>query len=178
MINYIIRDNWLSEDECNKFYDMFTHGGFPWNLITNVNDQADSNDFQFAHKYVDDKKELYKNSTDSIKVLMRKLYDEGFVKKDVEIYRAKANLFLKESLNRGLGLHHDITNIGDNYSTLIYYVNTYTGGTRLLGGGFDNEIFIGSVRNRALIVEGKVFHETITQTDTNFRFNININYSR
>ena len=104
--------------------------------------------------------------------------DEGFVKKDVEIYRAKANLFLKESLSRGLGLHHDITNIGDNYSTLIYYVNTNTGGTRLLGGGFDNEIFIGSVRNRALIVEGKVFHETITQTDTNFRFNININYSR
>ena len=92
--------------------------------------------------------------------------------KDSEVYRAKTNLFIKTDTRRGLGFHHDITNLGDNYKTIIYYVNSNNGGTR-----FEDDTFIESVRNRALLFSGKIAHETVTQTDTNFRFNININYN-
>ena len=65
--------------------------------------------------------------------------------------------------------------MGDNYETLVYYVNSNNGGTRF-SSEFD-ETVVHSIRNRAVIVKGKVLHESVTQTDTNFRFLVNINFS-
>ena len=169
---YDIIDDFLSESDMDNFYETFTHGGFPWTLITKVNDMAGENDFQFAHKYIDDRVEVYDGAIEALRPIFRELYHAKYMNKDTEVYRAKTNLFIKTDTGRGLGFHHDITNLGDNYKTIIYYVNSNNGGTR-----FEDNTFIGSVRNRALLFTGKISHETVTQTDTNFRFNININYN-
>ena len=170
--HYDIIDDFLSESDMDNFYETFTHGGFPWTLITKVNENAEENDFQFAHKYIDNGEEVYVTAIEALRPIFRELYDAKYMTKDTEVYRAKTNLFIKTDTNRGLGFHHDITNLGDNYKTIIYYVNSNNGGTR-----FEDNTFIESVRNRALLFSGKISHETVTQTDTNFRFNININYN-
>ena len=169
---YDIIDDFLSENDMDNFYETFTYGGFPWTLITKVNDKAGENDFQFAHKYIDNGEEVYATAIEALRPIFRELYHAKYMNKDTEVYRAKTNLFIKTDTNRGLGFHHDITNLGDNYKTIIYYVNSNNGGTR-----FEDDTFIESVRNRALLFSGKIAHETVTQTDTNFRFNININYN-
>ena len=169
---YDIIDDFLSESDMDNFYETFTHGGFPWTLITKVNENAEENDFQFAHKYIDDRVEVYDGAIEALRPIFRELYFAKYMAKETEVYRAKTNLFIKTDTRRGLGFHHDITNLGDNYKTIIYYVNSNNGGTR-----FEDNTFIESVRNRALLFSGKISHETVTQTDTNFRFNININYN-
>ena len=168
---YDVIDDFLSESDMDNFYENFTYGGFPWTLITKVNENAEENDFQFAHKYIDNGEEVYATAIEALRPIFRELYHAKYMSKDTEVYRAKTNLFIKTDTGRGLGFHHDITNLGDNYKTIIYYVNSNNGGTR-----FEDNTFIGSVRNRALLFTGKIAHETVTQTDTNFRFNININY--
>ena len=172
MTHYDIIDDFLSESDMDNFYETFTHGGFPWTLITNVNENSGENDFQFAHKYIDDRVEVYDGAIEALRPIFRELYFAKYMAKETEVYRAKTNLFIKTDTGRGLGFHHDITNLGDNYKTIIYYVNSNNGGTR-----FEDDTFIESVRNRALLFTGKISHETVTQTDTNFRFNININYN-
>ena len=172
MTHYDIIDDFLSESDMDNFYETFTHGGFPWTLITKVNENAEENDFQFAHKYIDNGEEVYATAIEALRPIFRELYHAKYMNKDTEVYRAKTNLFIKTDTRRGLGFHHDITNLGDNYKTIIYYVNSNNGGTR-----FEDDTFVESVRNRALLFTGKIDHETVTQTDTNFRFNININYN-
>ena len=169
---YDVIDDFLSESDMDNFYETFTHGGFPWTLLTKVNENAEENDFQFAHKYIDNGEEVYATAIEALRPIFRELYHAKYMSKDTEVYRAKTNLFIKTDTGRGLGFHHDITNLGDNYKTIIYYVNSNNGGTR-----FEDNTFVGSVRNRALLFNGKIAHETVTQTDTNFRFNININYN-
>ena len=94
-----IIDDWLLEKEYDELYKTITYAGFPWTLITKVNDQAGKDDFQFAHKFVDDRLEVYGGATKLIRLLMRRLYETEYVNKDVEIYRAKANLFIKTDTN-------------------------------------------------------------------------------
>ena len=172
MTHYDIIDDFISESDMDNFYETFTYGGFPWTLLTKVNENAGENDFQFAHKYIDNGEEVYATAIEALRPIFRELYHAKYMNKDTEVYRAKTNLFIKTVTNRGLGFHHDITNLVDNYKTIIYYVNSNNGGTR-----FEDDTFIESVRNRALLFTGKISHETVTQTDTNFRFNININYN-
>ena len=172
MYYYDIIDDFLSESDMDNYYKTFTHGGFPWTLLTKVNENAGEDDFQFAHKYIDNGEEVYDGAIEALRPIFRELYHAKYMNKTTEIYRAKTNLFIKTDTNRGLGFHHDITNLGDNYKTAIYYVNNNNGGTR-----FEDDTFVESVRNRALLFSGKISHETVTQTDTNFRFNININYN-
>ena len=171
MTHYDIIDDFLSESDMDNYYNTFTHGGFPWTLLTKLNDNDGPDDFQFAHKYVDNG-EVYDGAIEALRPIFRELYHAKYMNKDTEVYRAKANLFIKTDTSRGLGFHHDITNLGDNYKTAIYYVNNNNGGTR-----FEDDTFVESVRNRALLFNGNIAHETVTQTDTNFRFNININYN-
>ena len=48
---------------------------------------------------------------------------------------------------------------------------TNNGGTE-----FRDKTFSNSVENRVLMFDGSLEHRSVTQTDENFRVNININY--
>ena len=73
----------------------------------------------------------------------------------LQVIRAKANMFLKTKENLGLGLHYDITN-DDNYETLLYFINDNNGGVE-----FEDKTFIKQKENRAVIMYGRLKHQSI-----------------
>jgi hypothetical protein len=173
-MKYEIIDNFLSEEDYKKLYNLiFTSNGDSKLLLTyvsQINEKSQSHQFAFARVFVELQKPLFDGATDYIDPIMIELTKKfGY---GAEVTRAKLNLFTKTQTNDGLGMHHDILDNKD-YETIIFYLNDNNGGTRLGDG-----TFIQQKENRALIIYGQELHESVTQTDTNIRVNININYWR
>ena len=59
------------------------------------------------------------------------------------------------------------------HKTCIFYINTCNGGTLI---GDDDEVFVESVANRALIMHEPIKHRSVSCTDENIRVLINMNY--
>ena len=72
---------------------------------------------------------------------------------------------------RGMGYHEDMDD--ENIFTLLLYLEDSNGGTQFK----DNGRKIKSKRNRAIIFPARVEHQTVMQTNTLFRMNININFA-
>ena len=158
-------DNYLPENKFKEIYDIIHNNNFNWVFTKNVNNNCKENDFQFLHKFVEFGNELYENALFVPKEIMRPY------NKQIGITRAKANLFVKtnESHNK-LGYHKDIED-QNNFYTLILYLEDSNGYTE-----FEDTSIVLSKRNRALIFDANVNHQTVTQIDTLFRTNININF--
>jgi len=159
-------DNYLNKDIFQGVYNTIHSQNYNWNLWKRANENAKEEDYQFAHTHINQYKEI-----DNINLIfdILKPYTKK-IKKDVKILRAKTNLFIRQSTNRGLGFHRDIDN-SNNFKTLLLYLETSNGYTE-----FKNGEKIASKENRALIFNANETHQTVTQTDTLFRTNININF--
>src|SRR5690348_10645612 len=168
---YEIIDNFLPEHEWQKLMDLmfFSNGDSKlyFAYVAGVNEASKSNQFAFGRLLIDS----YKLSFDGADALVHPIMSQVCkrLKKGVEVYRGKVNLFTRTPENIGLGMHCDLNT--PDYQTVIYYLNDNNGGTRLHDG-----TFIEQKKNRALLIEGHVLHESVTQTDANIRVNININY--
>lgn len=165
---YKVIDNYLNKEDCNKIIKVVSDKDFNWNCVDNIN-VNNNTDICFAHPLVMDYK-LVSNHIDNLitPLMLQRKKDLNYI--NLEVYRAKVNLFLKSIENKKYGLHYDCEN--DNYyETIIYYINDNDGGTE-----FEDGSFIKQKSNRALIVYGKILHQSIGQTNTNKRLNININY--
>ena len=160
-------DNYLPEDKFKEITKAIHSDNFNWILTNNVNYNCKENDFFFLHMFVEFGEETYKNSLYFPTEIMRP-YGKN---KKIGITRAKANLFVKtnESHNK-LGYHKDIEDQNDFY-TLILYLEDTNGYTE-----FEDKSMVLSKRNRALIFNANEKHQTVTQTNTLFRTNININF--
>lgn len=160
-----IFDNYLPENKFKEVYNLVHNNNFNWVFTKNVNDNCKENDFQFLHKFVEFGNELYENALFVPREIMRPY------NKQIGITRAKANLFTKINENHNeLGYHKDIED-QDGFYTLILYLEDSNGYTE-----FEDKSMVLSKRNRALIFDANVNHQTVTQTDTLFRTNININF--
>lgn len=166
---YKVMDNYLSEAEFNYVYDTIHNMDFNWCLWKKANNNSSKeNQFQFAHSFVNYKKECYSTSSKLPILIMKRIAKEE--KKQLIISKAKANLFLKKDNHIELGLHKDIED--DTFlKTLILYLEDSNGYTE-----FENGEKINSVKNRALLFDAHIPHQTVTQTDTMFRTNVNINF--
>jgi hypothetical protein len=169
--NYEVIDNFLSEEDAKALNDLlfFANGDskIQYNYVADVNISSKRNQFAFARVVMDQWKTTFDGSSIFIESIMTELVKR--LKQGIKVYRAKVNLFTRTVENDGLGMHADLNT--PDYQTIIYYVNDNNGGTRFADG-----TFVEQKRNRALIVHGPVLHESVTQTDTNVRVNININY--
>jgi len=162
-----IIDNYLTEDKFIEIYKKIHNANFTWVLTKDVNENCKENDFQFLHKFVEFGNELYENSLYVPTEIMRP-YCEN---KKIGITRAKANLFVKTNEeHKKLGYHIDIEDKNDFY-TLILYLEDSDGYTE-----FEDTSMVLSKKNRALIFKANVKHQTVMQTNTLFRTNININF--
>jgi hypothetical protein len=169
-MKFEVVDNFLDKKEFEKVYNVLCASNFNWNIVEQLNHQ-NKDDICFAHPLIQNYTSISSYVEDLIKpIMMRRKKD--FNNSVLEVYRSKVNLFLKSEQNKKYGLHNDIEKYS-NYETIIYYVNDNNGGT-----GFEDGMFIKQKANRALIIYGRVLHESIGQTDTNKRINININYYR
>jgi len=157
-------DNFLDENLAEYIVRKVDNTHFPWYLIKNVNKESTPNDYQFMHTIVD-----YGNENSHYLRIIEPLLTN--LKKPVKIVRARVNLFCKTETNRGLGFHQDIMD-DEEHKTLLYYLEDSNGYTE-----FNDGQKIESKRNRAVIFDAHVIHQTVTQTDKLFRTNININYT-
>lgn len=170
-MKYEVVDNFLSEAAANKLNDLmfFPNGDskLQFSYVADVNEASKKNQFAFGRLLIDQGQLSFPEADEILSPIMSAVCKHH--KKGVEVYRGKVNLFTKTTEPTGLGMHYDLDT--PDYKTVIYYVNDNNGGTRLHDG-----TFIEQRRNRTLIIDGHVLHETVTQTDTNIRVNININY--
>ena len=83
----------------------------------------------------------------------------------------RINLFVNTSnKNEGKGFHKDVIN-DDDMKTLLFYLEDSNGYTE-----FEDGTIIESKKNRAIVFNSNILHQTVMQTNTIFRRNININF--
>ena len=197
MSRFEIIDNFLSEEDWQKQYDLFfsTEHIIKWNFHE-VKHQPDSYFFQHMfqkHRIYDGsgvEKEAYSRKNpvfispmNSVSKNHIKHYDialEPILKHypHKELLSARTNLFTRMSSNfsfekpdpHGVGLHTD--HGGEfHYLTMIYYINTTNGGTYFA----NDKGAVQSIKNRLVVFDGHTFHRHIYQTDEKARVATNIN---
>jgi len=173
-MKYEIIDDFLSEQDYTHLNDLLFFPNGDSKLLlrysADVNGSSKPDQFYFARIFVNNKVEEFEGSTAYIDPIMYEL--KRRINRKLLVSRAKLNLFTRTQTNIGMGMHVDLDDT-NTYETIIYYVNDNNGGTR-----FGDGTFIEQKKNRALIIYGQELHESVTQTDTNIRVNINVNYWR
>lgn len=158
--------NLLSKDQSDRIENILTSDSFPWYFMNFVNSSKDNqnlNTFNFVH--------LFYYRDDGIRsphfenIIMPLL---GHIKYN-NLIRIKANLFTNRGKKIEFGFHTDVPN--EKHKVALYSVNTNNGET-----GFKNKTF-KSIRNSLLLFDGSLEHQSISQTDTKYRININIDYN-
>lgn len=166
----IVYDNYLNEKEFSNIENYIEDETFEWNLIKNLNINSKPGDFVFIHESNDSEK---RNSVFTF--LIKKIFtkeDFNYAEhKKIQIGRMRSNLFINtNNINEGKGFHQDVTN-DDDMKTLLFYLEDSDGYTE-----FEDGTIIESKKNRAIIFNSNIFHQTVMQTDVIFRRNININF--
>lgn len=167
---YEIVDNYLPETEFQKILNIVEDSGFTWSLAPKLIETSNPDDYYFTRVLVENGLEIFPNSSEIVKILLTPIAKK--LQKKLFVTRSKINLFLKEPIHFGYGMHQDV--IGENsakFNSLLIYLENSNGYTE-----FDDGDIVESVRNRAVFFRSDVWHQTITSTDTVFRRNININY--
>lgn len=164
-----IIDNYLQDNIFNEIHDYVHSTSMQWILSKQVNDKSNSkHHFQLIHNFIFDDMPVYDKS-DKLPIDILSVYANE-VKKNFEISRARANMFIKTSdTPQHMGFHKDIEKSGEY--TLLFYLEDSNGYTN-----FDNGDKVESKKNRAVIFPADVLHETVSQTDILYRSNININF--
>jgi len=169
-MKYEVIDNFFNVNEFKWICNIIEQESFPWNLIKKANDfSTDEKQFQLYHETHLYGREVSPFSGVLIRPIMQRLKElKGY--QSVGVTRAKINCFIKSDENLGLGFHRDIEDT-DEYSTILLYLDTNNGYTELKTGEK-----IPTIANSALIFPAHELHQTVTQTDTMYRKNININF--
>ena len=165
-----IYDNYLTDDEFSKIESFIEDASFKWSLIKELNDNSKPGDFVFIHESNDEEK---RNSIFTL--LIKKIFTKDDFKigsnKKIQIVRMRINLFVNTSnKNEGKGFHKDVIN-DDDMKTLLFYLEDSNGYTE-----FEDGTIIESKKNRAIVFNSNILHQTVMQTNTIFRRNININF--
>jgi len=156
-------DNFLSEEDFKHVSSLMNDDMFPWYFNGAVADAQDTDNFYFTHMFYRDSKVQSPNFNNVLMPLLKKLPHGN-------LYRAKANLFVRQDKQIINGKHVDLTDAPPNFHTAVYYVNSNNGGT-LIG-----EELIQSKANRMLIMKENLEHSSVGPTDEKKRIVININY--
>ena len=167
---YEIIDNYLKEDDFNKIEKWILHRDFMWHFVDKPNrTSTNETQFQFGRVFIEYGDTIVHDAVGNLKNIMKPYCKSKKVK--VGINRAKVNMYINvNNKHEGLGLHQDIEDEKD-YKTLLFYLDTNDGYTE-----FENGEKVNTVKNRALIFDAHLYHQTVTQTDSLFRRNININF--
>ena len=160
-----IIDNYLNNEDFKTIKSFIeSHTTFDWYLSPQANEWGtDDRAFQFMHNWVWAGKTKYPAVESYLKILLRPL------KKRLKVHRCKVNLFINQVEPIKMGFHTDFDI--DNIKTLLLYLQDSNGYTE-----FENGEKVESKENRALIFSSNIRHQTVSQTNTMFRTNINLNY--
>lgn len=134
---------------------------FTWNYSDEVGSPLDKSGILFWH-------EMYFKDKVKVSTFFKFMHPIiGRLKFD-EILRIKVNGYPKTHKHIKHEFHRDFP---IPHKVALFSLNTNNGGTE-----FKDKTFLNSVENRLLMFDGALEHRSVTQTDENFRVNININY--
>tara|TARA_Y100001938_G_scaffold124961_1_gene175439 strand:- start:425 stop:919 length:495 start_codon:yes stop_codon:yes gene_type:complete len=161
IIPNFIEDKEVQEDIKNT---LSQRGEFPYFYNDVVGSPNDNSDFYFYHLLFHTDNNVIEPSQSFNNVLSPIL---GRLKFNYLI-RAKVNLYTKKSEFIQTEMHID--NVIPHMVGL-YSVNTNNGYTL-----FEDGTKVESIENQMVIFDGSIKHCSVSQTDTNVRVNININF--
>ena len=146
----------------------------PWLISRKMNINSSSeNHFAFIQDYSHHifQKSHLKGFADSFNKVVMAPYAKKHNLKNLKIYRSRTNMYIKTTDNsQECGYHQDQTI--PNVKTLLLYLEDSDGFTQFKTTGEK----ISSERNKAIIFNSNIEHQTVSQTNTLFRHNININF--
>lgn len=159
----MLKDNFLDKESFTKLYNTVTSPFMPYFIQNGCAFESDNRPL-LTHKIIDLDQKIHSGAYDIIaKPILEKL--NAF-----KILRLKINCYPNSGKVIKSGWHVDLPN---KHKVCLLNVNTNNGYT-----DFKNkDLTVGSSKeNTALLFDGKEKHRSISQTDTLWRFNININY--
>ena len=166
-----IRD-YLPEDIFKKI--MLSIDNFPWTIARKMNTNSNSdNQFAFIQDYTSKlfKKTYMKAAGEEFIQLLMTPYIKKHNLKKIAVSRCRTNMYIRTiNYQDECGYHQDKVN--PNMKTLLIYMEDSDGCTQFKDTGQK----IISERNKAIIFPASDFHQTVSQTNTLYRHNININF--
>jgi len=156
-----IIDNFLPNDVFNNLKNLVMGNNFPYHFQNTV-EKKDSDDdkFYFTHILYDEK--INSPYFDLFKPIIDKLNPKKLI-------RMKINCYTR---TEKLEEHKPHTDYPYENLGCVLSFNTCNGYTK-----FEDETKVNSIENRAVIFEANKPHNSTSCTDTQARFNININYN-
>jgi len=169
---YKIIENYLPENDFEAMINYIMYPNLYWYFCPKANTYSKDNDFQLMHCMIDYDKECFKFTDYDYDIVNKLMSPLNGPDKKYQISRLRMNIFLKTcDYEKGLGYHVDMEST-EEYTTMLLYLEDSNGYTEFK----DTKERIKSKRNRALIFNSNIEHQTITQTDIPIRRNININF--
>ena len=166
-MKYKVIPNFLPLNTYKWYYNyFFERKEMTYHYEDRIGSHNDTSGFYFT-------KEVYQYNSDIFDKSVFKLSTPLlYVGSILDPIRIKVNCFIKQPTHIKTDIHIDHA---FQHQTLLYSINTNNGYTILDPKG--ENIKIPSIANQALIFDGLIEHQAVTQTDENVRINININYA-
>ena len=161
--NMSIEENFLSKEEHKLILKTLTSPEFPWFYSDSQVDGIDSNSYFFHVFYAENKINSH------LFPIIKPLFDKIGVS---AIVNARANMLVNKNKQVSSAWHCDFSFYPNKaMHTGIYYVNTNNGFTE-----FENNTITLSKENSFIEFNHLTKHRAISQTDTDIRIVINLNY--
>ena len=165
-----IVDNFLDIKDFENIKNIVNHLKFPWEIISQANkNSSDERHFQLMHSLHYYPYRQSKHLDNIMKPLAKKIKIHFDVKK-INLVRARVNCFFRQNEQLEYGYHKDINN-NDNLINCLFYLDTNNGYTEFKTGEK-----VKTVENRILFFSNTLWHQTVSQTDSLFRKNLNLNF--
>jgi hypothetical protein len=158
-----ITDNFLPEKQFEELQSVMLSPWFPWFYGDYINYKGEKNskhNFQFTHAFLQD------NDKSNFYNLLNPLIDKINI---LSLLRVKANLgtITEKSVENKMHRDYELPFV----TTGIFYLNNNNGYTK-----FEDGTKVESKANRFVEFNSQIKHAGVTQTDTNVRVLINLNY--
>ena len=163
---YVI-DNLLNNDTYKKFINI-VEKELPYYPYVGKTSADEVDKFQFVHTFIDNGKSISNWENMPIEIVKNEMLPIG---QEVNILWAKLNCSTITKEHEVAKYHTDLINEGGKWLTAIYYLNDNNGYTE-----FENGKKVESIGNRVVVFDGWEKHRAVSQTDTTFRFVMNINF--
>ena len=163
-------NNFLDKETFNKIQQTITSNDMPWYTQPGAVKEGDGQ-VLFTHVLINEKQQI---NSGLFETIGRPIIDKV---KSIEpdffrTLRIKINCLPNQAKVIKSSYHTDLLS-NSNYKTLILSINDNNGYTEFKDKKIPN---FKSITNNACIFDGKNEHRSVSQTDTAYRWNININY--
>ncbi len=165
-----IIDNFL-DDETYEKYKFIIEKELPFYPCVGKVSEREIDKFQFVHNFIEDNQSLSNWDYMPLEILRS---EKLSCYQNIHPLRAKLNCGAITKEHEASEYHIDLnteTSHIKEYMTAIYYLNGNNGYTE-----FEDGTKIETVSNRIVIFDGLKKHRGVSQTDTTFRYVINLNF--